>query len=315
MNRALARRSAFEGASDVRHFLAFVAQGFRRSSVELLAYAIMVNHFHLLVRSLTGHLSEGMRYAESRYTQWFNAVRGRDGALFRGRYTARPLEDHFDRLGVLSYIDFNPIEAKLVEHPCDYPFGSAFHYAQRSGPLWLARDWVEDVIGRATADQGYDPETYARWCMRARRGARWVAERRSELGRTTHPPLQTLIGAQGSTLREWLRANAMLADGTRQFECIVDPDSLRNTIAGLGPRDAQAVWSTPTNATLEIGLVRSTCGLTLEEVARQLGLSRATIVKHYRMYTERLAQDGAFASAAATVLRSSLELAHGYEGV
>lgn len=314
MNRGLARRSAFEGPSDIRHFLAFVAQGFRRASVELIAFAIMVNHFHLLVRSVTGQLSEGMRYAESRYTQWFNAVRGRDGALFRGRFKARPLEDHFDCLGVLLYIDFNPVEAKLVDHPCDYRFGSAFHYAQRSGPPWLARGWVEEVIGRATPDQGYDPETYLRWCMRSRRGARWVAQRRSEMSKRTHIPVETLIGAPGSKLREWLRANALLADGTNQFECLVDPDSLRQAIVELRQNDPLAVPAMTTPA-LEVGLLRSTCGLTLAEAARQSGVSRGTVLRHSRTYRECLERDERFATAAATALRQSLELVHGTEGV
>ena len=61
MNRAISRRTAFETREDIRRFLALIACAVREGRIEVHAYSILSTHFHLLVRSLDGRLSETMR--------------------------------------------------------------------------------------------------------------------------------------------------------------------------------------------------------------------------------------------------------------
>lgn len=61
MNRGIARRSVFESRADVRYFLSRLARAVRRRELEVHAYCVMTTHYHLLVRSPLGRLSEGMR--------------------------------------------------------------------------------------------------------------------------------------------------------------------------------------------------------------------------------------------------------------
>ncbi|MCB9826196.1 MAG: transposase [Planctomycetes bacterium] len=61
MNRGIARRTVFESAADVRKFLALLTCASRRARIKVYAYTFMLSHFHLLVRSLDGQLSETMR--------------------------------------------------------------------------------------------------------------------------------------------------------------------------------------------------------------------------------------------------------------
>ncbi len=61
MNRAIARRSLFETPEDIRFFLAGVARAVRRGHLEVHAWCVLTTHFHMLVRSPQGRLSEVMR--------------------------------------------------------------------------------------------------------------------------------------------------------------------------------------------------------------------------------------------------------------
>src|SRR5262245_12079043 len=114
INRGVARRTLFEGESDIRFFLAELARAVRRGEIELHAYAIMSTHFHLLVCSPNGLLAVAMRNVEREYVRRFNRVRRRDGPLMRGRFLSKPVFSLAYRRLLVRYIDFNPVRASLV---------------------------------------------------------------------------------------------------------------------------------------------------------------------------------------------------------
>ena len=63
----------------MRYFLSRVARAVRRGEIEVHSFCIMATHFHLLVRSPTGRLSEAMRRIQNEYVRYFNRKRRRDG--------------------------------------------------------------------------------------------------------------------------------------------------------------------------------------------------------------------------------------------
>jgi hypothetical protein len=78
-----------------------------------------------------------MRRVENAFVRWFNRRFGRDGSLFRGRFTSRVIENDFYRWNVRRYIDLNPVHAGLVSEAKDYPHGSARWNHLGHGPSWL----------------------------------------------------------------------------------------------------------------------------------------------------------------------------------
>ena len=151
MNRGIARRTTFEGLADFDAFTEALLRVTRGGWMEVHVYSAMFNHFHLLVRTERGTVSEGMRRLESTYVRVFNRMRDRDGALFRGRFTSRAVTSEAYWYTVLRYIDRNPVAAGLAREPTEYPHGSAWWYARRAGPAWLRRDVVEAAV---SADAG-----------------------------------------------------------------------------------------------------------------------------------------------------------------
>ena len=84
------------------------------SLVDLCAYCLMPNHFHLLVREHTEKgISRFMQKLSTAYTMYFNTRYARTGALFQGKYRAEHAEEDRYLKYLLSYIHLNPI--KLVE--------------------------------------------------------------------------------------------------------------------------------------------------------------------------------------------------------
>ena len=137
MNRAVARRPIFERLEDVRYFLSRVAHAVRRGQLEVHAFCILLNHYHLLVRSLDGQLSDAMRRIQNEFVRYFNRSRRRDGPLFRGRFRSKPVRSGEYRWKLLRYIDANPVKAGLVGNPTLYPHGSASRFATGHPPPWL----------------------------------------------------------------------------------------------------------------------------------------------------------------------------------
>ncbi len=83
-------------------------------SVDICAYALMPNHFHLLLRSRdTGDISRFMQKLSTGYTMYFNTRRQRSGALFQGRFKARHVNKDAYLAYLISYIHLNPV--KLIE--------------------------------------------------------------------------------------------------------------------------------------------------------------------------------------------------------
>ena len=88
MNRGQFRRNIFVEDKGRQSFLDLLADITRLWKVEIYAYCLIDNHYHLLLSTPTGGLSRAMRHLDGIYTQKFNRVHHRDGPLFRGRYKA-----------------------------------------------------------------------------------------------------------------------------------------------------------------------------------------------------------------------------------
>lgn len=107
------RKDIFRNDRDREHFLEVVAELEPRFGIEVHAYVLMGNHYHLLLR-LRGEsgLSAGMHFLGVSYSVWFNRRHRRSGHLFQGRFKA-VVVDFDDWGGELSrYIHLNPVRTR-----------------------------------------------------------------------------------------------------------------------------------------------------------------------------------------------------------
>jgi len=133
MNRGVARRTIFDTPGDYRFFLACLACAVRRGEIDVLAYALLRTHFHLLLRS-HGGLSDALRRIQLRHVRRFNRLHRRDGPLLRGRFMSKRVSDAPYARNVVHYTHENPVLAGLCEAPQDYPWCSAWLAGQARLP-------------------------------------------------------------------------------------------------------------------------------------------------------------------------------------
>lgn len=115
MNRGARRLPIFGDDHDRDAFLGLLADTVDRFGVEVHAYALMDNHFHLLIRADVRHLAAAMQLVTSGHAQRHNARYGLDGPLFRGRYRSEPITDERYLRHAVRYIHRNPIAGSTRE--------------------------------------------------------------------------------------------------------------------------------------------------------------------------------------------------------
>ncbi len=79
------REPIFRDDGDREALLQTLALGLARFNAAALAYCLMGNHYHLVIQTHRGGLSQLMRHLNGVYTQAFNRRHGLVGHLFQGR--------------------------------------------------------------------------------------------------------------------------------------------------------------------------------------------------------------------------------------
>lgn len=96
MNRGAGRRTIFHSDTYRQLFLALLGEITQTFGVEVHAYCLMDNHYHLLLHTPRANLSAAMRHLQRLYTQRHNRMEQTDGPLFRGRFKAILVDaDHY----------------------------------------------------------------------------------------------------------------------------------------------------------------------------------------------------------------------------
>jgi REP element-mobilizing transposase RayT len=153
MNRGLSRRDIFLEDKGRESFLELLSEINRLWKVEIYAYCLLDNHYHLLLQTPKGGLSPAMRHLDGIYTQRFNRAHHRDGPLFRGRYKSILIDADEYFLSVVRYIHHNPVAAGLVSEMDRYRWSSHWGYLnQKQCPDWLN---TESVMSRFGGVRGY----------------------------------------------------------------------------------------------------------------------------------------------------------------
>lgn len=114
------------------------------SEAKLLAYCLMPNHFHLLIKQDTPHaITKLIRRVATSYVTYFNQKYDRAGTLFQGTYRAVTIQDEPYLLHLSRYIHLNPVKTTKIgpistsESPASYPYSSYHWYLAPTPPNWL----------------------------------------------------------------------------------------------------------------------------------------------------------------------------------
>lgn len=118
------RRRIFDAPDDYRKFLSLLEIQKNRLPFFLYAYCLMTNHVHLLVERQATSISRIMHRVLTGYSQYYNRKYRRSGHLLQGRHKAILCQSDRYLSELVRYIHLNPVRAKMVRKPENYPHSS-----------------------------------------------------------------------------------------------------------------------------------------------------------------------------------------------
>lgn len=155
-NRGARKANIFLDDEDCLSFCALLAELPTRYGVEVHGYALMSNHFHLMVVSRRGRLGQAMQRLQGEHAARFNQRHATSGPLYEGRYASRLVEDDVWWAHLLAYVHLNPVAAHLVGDPAEaYWTSHAAYLGRESRPPWLFCDELLATFGGAKALDAY----------------------------------------------------------------------------------------------------------------------------------------------------------------
>lgn len=124
-SRGNARATLFHGADDYQKFLAILKNATERTPIDLLAYCLMPNHIHLVVRTRQdGDLGRFMHRLLTAHVRNHAIRHTTVGRVWQGRFKAFPIQADSHVLTVMRYVERNALTAGLVGSAVHWPWSS-----------------------------------------------------------------------------------------------------------------------------------------------------------------------------------------------
>lgn len=163
LNRAVGRATLFDKAPDYAAFENILRQAHERLDMRLLHYALLPNHWHLVLWPQADGLL-------STYLQWLTVTHVRrwhghhhtegTGPIYQGRFKSFPVQEDEHYFTLCRYVERNPLRANLVPRAELWRWSSLWHRVQQTqvpwlsaGPLALPAHWLAYVNGVETESE------------------------------------------------------------------------------------------------------------------------------------------------------------------
>jgi putative transposase len=180
LNRSVAGIQIFRTDKDFLAFERVLVQSLAKFPVDLLAYSVMPNHWHLVLRPREdGDLSRFMQWLTLTHVQrWRTSHQNVGyGPLYQGRFKAFPIQQDEHLITVLRYVERNPLRAKLVDLAQAWKWCSLYRFVaqelDKRPPRPPLSDWpVEqpsDSLDFVNTPQTAAEEEAVRVCIRKSR--------------------------------------------------------------------------------------------------------------------------------------------------
>ena len=153
-NRSNARIKVFHSDKDYGYFLSLLKEYNYRFEVKLYHWAVMPNHYHLLLElAKPEHISKYMAGLNRAYTCYYHRSYFTAGFLWQGRFKLQPVQQERYLIACARYIERNPVRAKITTKAEEYPYSSAHFYCHHKtdgitteDPAYL--EFSKDTAGR-----------------------------------------------------------------------------------------------------------------------------------------------------------------------
>jgi len=161
--RGIDRQKLFKNDEDRNNFLSRLGVILTETKTDCYAWALIPNHFHLLLRTGNVSISKVMRRLLTGYAVWYNRRHGRYGHLFQNRYKSILCQEDAYLLELVRYIHLNPLRAKVV---ADLKALDRYPYCGNSALMGKVKcDWqnTDKVLSLFSEKSGMARRAYRRF--------------------------------------------------------------------------------------------------------------------------------------------------------
>ena len=200
------RAACFFGEMDRRFYLKCLHEAAVRRNCAIHAYVLMSNHIHLLVTpNERGGVARMVQDVGRRYVRIINAIHGRTGTLWEGRFKSSLVDSESYLMTCHRYIELNPVRAGLTAEPGAYAWSSHRHYSSGARDKLITEHPVFAGLGSSAAarrtafcslfEEQLDAPTLKHIRDAANTGSAlgsesFLARTESVLGRRVRPPIR-----------------------------------------------------------------------------------------------------------------------------
>lgn len=172
-NRGVEKRTIFEDDQDCNVFLSYIKeylspqgvtlryrglQGKYFEEIKLLAFCLMPNHLHLLIKqSDKNSIKKFTQSLFTRYSMYFNKKHRRIGGLFQSTYKATNVIDTEHLLYISKYIHRNPSK---MTNDFTKKYSSYSDYLNITNTSWLNKTIILDEFNKSTYMKYNNVKTY-----------------------------------------------------------------------------------------------------------------------------------------------------------
>jgi len=144
-NRGVNHQDIFRNGDNYRFLLGRVKKYILPNHLAMIAYCLMPNHYHFLLRQ-DGEIpiSTFIQAVFNSYTKAFNHAFVRTGTLFEGPFRAIAIEKYEYLLHLCRYIHRNPLEAGLVNHPVGWQYSNYLEWVGKRAGTLVDMDFVNE---------------------------------------------------------------------------------------------------------------------------------------------------------------------------
>ncbi len=135
VNRGVDKRVIYKNSEDFEMFLEILCNACQLHGVELHAYVLMSNHYHLLIETTKENLSKFMKHINATYAIYFNKKYKRSGHFWQGRFKSWYVTDYAYLYTLVNYIENNPVKAKIVKNVSEYQYSSYQSFVEIVKPI------------------------------------------------------------------------------------------------------------------------------------------------------------------------------------
>ena len=281
-SRGNERKPVFRSKADRERFLSYLDSAHHRYGARIHVFCLMDNHYHLLLETPRGNLSQILHHINGAYTTYINVKRKRTGHLFQGRYRAILVDKDAYCQELSRYIHLNPVRAGVVGKASGYPWSSYRYYVgKEKEPEWLT---TELVLGYFEGSEG-----------RKRGRYREFVEGAEATGMKS--PLEKVVAST------FLGSEDFITGVKKEFLGIKKVD-MRNVPAVRkiyrGPALEEIEKAMEHEVKVEDSLYRKFCvflshqysGLSLEEIGAHFGMKGSAVSQASRRFKARVGEEG-----------------------